>query len=197
MKRFKEVYAAGKISIKFYTLTPLVKTKKRKIIFYSLILLTILMLFFVLPAVTKVLDLPIVGCTLVGTFLLMLIIDVYSKNILFKIKRTGKVVFDDASLKQFDLNNNQLLELPYSKIKRIEYKKNVPKSAVFAYFPSFKTVVVRFIQAKDDSITIELSNDMFFSPEESSYFQKLEPNIERVLMEIKPRFGVERVNRIK
>jgi len=197
MKNFIEKYSSDKIAIKYHVLSPLVKNNVRKIIFYSLIALTILMLFVILPLASKAIGLPVVGVTIAGTLLLMLGADIYSKNKLFKVKRTGNVIFGKESLKQFDLEKNLILELPYSKIQRIEYKRNVPKSAVFSRFPTFKTLIVQFIKNKDEVITIELANDMYFTKAESEEFQEIEPNLERVLLEIKPKYGIERVNRLK
>ncbi|MCJ8292574.1 MAG: hypothetical protein HRT58_21750 [Crocinitomicaceae bacterium] len=197
MKNFIEKYSAGKIAIKFHVLSPLVKNEARKIIFYSLIALTLLMFFIILPQASKDLGLPIVSVTIACTLLLMLGIDLYLKIKLFKVKRTGNVIFEKESLKQFDIKKNLILELPYSKIQKIEFKRNVPKSAVFAYSPTFKTLIVQFIKNKNEIITIELANDMYFTKEEASDFQGIEPNLERVLMELKPKFGVERVGRLK
>ncbi|PHR31410.1 MAG: hypothetical protein COA38_08170 [Fluviicola sp.] len=197
MKNFTEKYSAGKIAIKFHVLSPLVKNEARKIIFYSLIALTLLMFFIILPQVSKALGLPIVSVTIACTLLLILGIDLYLKIKLFKVKRTGNVIFEKESLKQFDIKKNLILELPYSKIQKIEFKRNVPKSAVFAYSPTFKTLIVQFIKNKNEIITIELANDMYFAKEEASEFQEIEPNLERVLMELKPKFGVERVGRLK
>ena len=113
MKNFIEKYSSDKIAIKYHVLSPLVKNKVRKIIFYSLIALTILMLFVILPLASKAIGLPVVGVTIAGTLLLMLGADIYSKNKLFKVKRTGNVIFGKESLKQFDLEKNLILELPY------------------------------------------------------------------------------------
>lgn len=195
------LYQTGKIEIKFQIVNSTIGQKWFRYAqhIYGLFLFGLFFLFIPIDRFPQ----PVKGTLIFFAIVCFIIFHFIFKRLFLRLKNSGVVTFNSKKLDIHNSNSAISTSIPYSNIKKIKYRGNVPET-YFTKYLAFKSYKVEFIDFNNQSIILELSAKNMLSEKDKSFLFSYHKNeywnyldLITILKSIKPKLGVERSRKLK